>query len=550
MEKPDHTAADCLFLATLVTASLALYAGKLGFYADDWSWLGHLSRSADQSLLGLFGVLDSDLSRMRPVQNLYAAALYRAFGAHPLGHHLVNSAVFVSIAPLFYLTLRELHQPRAVALAVPAVYLLLPNYSTDRFWYAGFAIPLSVLLYFLSSYADLRALRATGPWRWRWKALSLLGLLGSVLAYEVVLPLFLLNIAVLWLGRGRFGLTPGLRLSAAEKAGLFGSNVTVLLLVVLFKVFSTTRMANLAGLADHLSWLQLMPRLALEVHFGDHGILLPRAVWRVIRDHRDPVVLLLGGATGLLTFWHLYRALTRSPATLRGAAYQLKLMAWGLAIFALGYAVFTTNYNVEFSATGLANRTAIAATIGVACVWVGIIGLLSAPWRSPAARALVFSGGTGLLCASGAVLNNTLASFWAAAYEQEQAILADIRQRFPTLPTGTTLLLDGVCPYLGPAVVFESNWDLAGALLLHYGDRRLRADVVTPKLRVRQDGVSTSIYGVESVYTFDRLLVYHFGKKLGQWLRNAEQASEYFRASNPDLNAECPGKEGHGAPVW
>ena len=42
----------------------------------------------------------------------------------------------------------------------------------------------------------------------------------------------------------------------------------------------------------------------------------------------------------------------------------------------------------------------------------------------------------------------------------EQRVLASTQQRFPAMPPNSTLLLDGVCPYAGPAVVFEANWDL------------------------------------------------------------------------------------------
>ena len=46
------------------------------------------------------------------------------------------------------------------------------------------------------------------------------------------------------------------------------------------------------------------------------------------------------------------------------------------------------------------------------------------------------------------------------------------------LPAGSTVLLDRVCPYGGPGVVFETWWDTGPALSLTLG-RKLDADVIS-----------------------------------------------------------------------
>ena len=50
-------------------------------------------------------------------------------------------AALPSSAALLYLVLRRLQPSRTLAFAVALVYVLLPNYSTDRFWFAAFAAP-------------------------------------------------------------------------------------------------------------------------------------------------------------------------------------------------------------------------------------------------------------------------------------------------------------------------------------------------------------------------------------------------------------------------
>ena len=118
----------------------------------------------------------------------------------PLGYHLANAAVLLCSTVLLYLVARELQKSRAIALAVAVVYALLPHYSTARFWIAAYQAPLSIALYFLSLYAELRAVPS--PRTWAWRLLAVLSLVASGLAYEVALPLFLLNPLLVWC-RGR-----------------------------------------------------------------------------------------------------------------------------------------------------------------------------------------------------------------------------------------------------------------------------------------------------------------------------------------------------------
>ena len=102
----------------------------------------------------------------------------------------MNTAVLALGSILFYLTLRELGQNRLIALSVGLVFSLLPHFSTTRFWYAASQSNLSLALYFLSLYSDLRMLKANYSRRWLWKGIGWVSLLGSVLCYETVLPLF------------------------------------------------------------------------------------------------------------------------------------------------------------------------------------------------------------------------------------------------------------------------------------------------------------------------------------------------------------------------
>lgn len=553
--QPRIAIQDCLFLSLVVLLSLILYVRGLGFYSDDWGYLGYLRTSEDQSPIGLFHVLSGSANiRSRPVQALYQAGLYWLFGLHPLGYHLVNSGVLLAGVVLFYLVLRELNQGRVLTLTVPLVYGLLPHYSTDRFWYSAFMVSLSMALYFLSLYADLRMLRTRGIHIWSWKLLSILSLLGSTLSYDVFLPLFLLNPLLLWYrARQLYGSTPRKQLIQANWAVLFGSNLFILMLVVVFKALTASRLSRLEPIS-HSVWFAKLIAKALIVSYGDYGLGLPSVTLKLLRNYPNWAVIALGGILSLLIFGYVYLAVNQSKDDVTDRFSLIKLVGWGLVVFGLGYAIFLTNRNALITPTGINNRINLASAVGVALSLVGGIGWTSTFVPSNQLRKRCFCILIALLCTSGFVINNTLASFWIDSYRQQQEILTDIRQRFPTLPAETALILDGVCPYAGPAVVFESSWDLAGALILFYRDRSLHADVVTPNLKIEEHGLATIMYSGAN-YTHhpysQKLFVYHFGRKTTHHLTDAQTARGYFQTFNPDYSNGCPpGREGFGVPVF
>ncbi len=138
------------------------------------------------------------------------------------------------------------------------------------------------------------------------------------------------------------------------------------------------------------------------------------------------------------------------------------------------------------------------------------------------------------------------------AYEQERSLLAAIRRDVPSLASGSMVLVDGICPYRGPAVVFESYWDLKGALALVYDDPSLRAYVVTPRLEAREDAVRTEIYGsIEMHYPYgENVLLYDVATGRTRALESAEDARRQLRRSAFEPGRDCPaGREAYGESV-
>jgi hypothetical protein len=99
--------------------------------------------------------------------------------------------------------------------------------------------------------------------------------------------------------------------------------------------------------------------------------------------------------------------------------------------------------------------------------------------------------------------------------------------------------------------VFESSWDLQGALRLFYRDSTLRADVVSPDLRVEQDGLHTVIYGEDSKYPYERLIVFNEPDRAAYPIPDEVTARSYFAQHSDVRDGGCPpGRAGHGVQVF
>lgn len=558
---------DAAILTTLVLTSLAMYVSKLGFYSDDWAFLSKFYLADDQSVSGLYHAVRTPLTTMRPVQLYYLALLYSAFGLNPLGYHLVNAVVLSTGVILFYLTLRELHIPRLFTTSIPLLYALLPHYTTDRFWVAAFQAHLSMALYFAGTYFVLHSASRTGWQFWKWQAASVAALLGSALAYEVFLPLFIVNVALAYyLLRGmqatqlsseqrlRFAFLAGAQLLVFFAAAAFKANNTIRMgnegVSFLHHLFNISRRAVSLHLGEYSYGFNIWR--ALEVNYGQYGVRLPWILTRAIRDYSTPAIRCLAIGCSLLVFGWIYH-LARAGEAIFNRRALLITAASGFALFWLGYAVFLTNYNIGFTTTGIANRTSIAAAVGLAISAVGAAGLLCSIFSNHRIRRLTFSALMGALCGAGFLLINVVALFWVAAYEREQQILARIQQRLPGVAPGSTLILDGVCPYAGPAVVFEAPWDLTGALAILYKDksRSFKADIVTRNLKVEKTGISTTLYRMNQFYPYDRgVIVFDDRSGAVHVLTDLNSARSYFDQSvnNGD---DCPiGVAGRGVPIF
>jgi hypothetical protein len=553
---------DAAFLTAAIALSMCLYIGRLGFYSDDWASFGTFAGSGNAftALVHLIrtGTAEAPLKDVwaRPVMALYQASLYSAFGLQPFGYHVVNACILVSGVLLFYAVLVEIGLARVLALTVSLLFALLPHYSTNHFWFSTFHINLSLLLYFISLYADLRRWRPEETY-WRiWRMIAWTSVLASALAYEVAIPLLCLNpFFVIWsaaqkpLTRVRLWRTFVLRAAMLAVALIYKAAVTpdvrLFALTPGYYEDVARRLVSVSG----PGFYGLNLARAITVNFGELGINLPVTAIKLLSQFPSRSLITVAAVSAITLFGCMYWAVQQTGPDWADRRTMRNVVFVGLGLFAIGYSIFLTTSWIQITATGIGNRTAIVAAMGVAVSVTGACGYLAS--LAPRIGAVVFSTLIACLGTSGIVVNNVLASSWIDAYQRERAIVTDLQRDLPGLPANTTLILDGVCPYVGPAIVFESNWDLTGMLRVTFRDPSLRADVVKPGLDVRTNGLVLSLYDEATVYPYRKLVVYNVTHRTVKPLNSVEDAREYFRAFNPQQTSGCPeGHEGIGLPAF
>jgi hypothetical protein len=282
---------------------------------------------------------------------------------------------------------------------------------------------------------------------------------------------------------------------------------------------------------------------AAATNFGTYLVAFPHTTWWGLRN-ATPGTLIVSALIGVVVFVYL------SIRSLGFASHERKLWVrlagFGVIAFALGYGLAFLTGRIGFSSTGILNRAAIGAAMGLAAVVVGLIGVASSWGKRPSTRRHLYAGGIALYCSASTLVVGVLGAYWVAAWPPQEHVLEEIRAAMPELPSGSTLLLHGSCPYVGPAIVFESYWDLAGALQVLYRDPTLGADV-TGRMTVASEGVATSLYGstTSAFHRFGPRLML-FDARTGSVIRLTDGSTlSAYLAQHPA--PDCGGTPGQGA---
>src|SRR5215211_3205049 len=150
----------------------------------------------------------------------------------------------------------------------------------------------------------------------------------------------------------------------------------------------------------------------------------------------------------------------------------------------LGYATFLVASTFLFRSAGIDNRINAAAALGVATAVVGGLGWLT-HWLDTRYANLAFAGGVACVAAAGALVIQTLGTYWTRGADRQDEIMAAILGDKGQIPAESTFILDGACPEVGPTPVFADDADLVAALKIRMTERApARADVASDGLNL------------------------------------------------------------------
>jgi hypothetical protein len=521
---------DCAALLLLTFLSAVPYVFRLGFYGDDWAILASFTRDGITDLSTIFPG--------RPFQAAYAVLLFELFGRSPLGYHLTNTAAIAAASLLFYLLLIRLRLFRAEAFAAAVVFALLPQLSTTRVWISAVQIPVSMILMLLSLHAQLTFARGGKTIH---AVVAVAAAVLSVAAYEIFAPFIAAFPLGLFLAGRRDRRTTALALGMA----------CLLLVVIAYKILASHR-APLPDSQHYLHGLQKLVARDYDWRTGAGLNIYAAAevyVWLTIKGWLHAVMaigsfriiaVLAAAGVAALSAWRL----SAEPADDRDrSARRGGMLLLGIAAFLVAHTIFLIVPSIVFAPTGIANRMLVGVAIGLAMILVGALSLALRGERH--AFALVMS----LVIFCAALRMEQIAEYWAEAPALQQRVIAAARHDLRNVPAGSTIIVDGVCPYHRPAIVFETSWDVAGALSLAL-DRPLNGDTVNPRMVVGAAGLTSSIYDAESRYPYSpRLFVYNPRLHVLAPLRDAAAARDYFKRPGRWPVACPPGYVGHGVAV-
>ena len=530
---------DALCLAAITALSALPYVTHLGFYTDDWGLLAGFSTDSSRGLAAAI----SDFGE-RPAQGIYLAGLFRLFGLQPLGYHLVNSTVLTACVALFFLLLVRLGFERRQSFAAALLFVMLPQLSTVRVWYAAFQIPLSLLLMLISMHCQLSFARRGGI---AWLAAAILTALLSIGAYEIFAPL-LLGFAFALAFVAWRSAPPTVRHQTLVPAlAVIGTVVAA----AIYKLAISDRVGAVADPTRYIMGLHQFFRLDYDwrVESSLNIIATPQAhFWAPVRGWWTGAQQFTSGNAGAgvtaiaivisaLAWWRLSKA--KPPAD---TPTPKRLLLAGAATFLLGNATFLIVPAVVFTSTGIGNRVHVAAALGVAMLFSAILSMLT-PRRG---RGSAFNIVVVAITAAAFSRLASIEKYWAEAPAIQKQILDAARVDLRDVPASSTVILDGVCPYHGPAVVFESPFDVGGALTLALG-RPIAGNAVSSRMIRTRSGLMTSIYDEPSYHPYgSRLYIYNPSVHQLHRLTDAGAAAQYFAGSKP---RPCPGYVARGVEV-
>lgn len=474
-----------VLLAWVILASVAALAffphvRHGGFYSDDWS-NGALSLlpPAGPGLAHAISAF-ADLTIYRPVLVIYVPLAYAVFGLH-LHVYLVWTAVLaLCVAGLLYGVLRTLGVPWIHALVIAALTLVFPWFDSTRLWFTATQLSLSISFFLGGLWLALSGLsRESG----RRHAGAVFLYLLSILTYEITLPL----VAVI-------GLLYVLRVGWPRARVAWAVDFVVAIAAGIWVAVHTERTASgLSGDVSHLGKI-----------ITNGGTLFGRSLVPLGPQQTTLALCAVGLVLLVGATVYFLNAGTSREFTRWGLGSWLLLAVGGLLVAAVGWVAFIpadpyytpSVYGVTNRVNGLSGLGLVIGAYGAFGIVGNLVGRLR--WGPPGALALAVT----LLFAAtlGASYESVLhrhIGIWNSAYAAERKGLDQLGDRYPRMPSGSTLFVAGYPAYQAPGVpILSANWDLDGMVELEYDDPSLDAFPVIEGLKVACRPTGVRLAGV------------------------------------------------------
>jgi hypothetical protein len=446
----------------LIALSLAVFAAHIangGFISDDW-WQ-HADTRRFRAAFGLFGAIrefhDEVPIRGRPVEAFVTTVLHNALGEGPRPYVVWAVVAWALAATLFYVLLRQVGLERIHAGAIAGLAVLFPAGDSSRFWSTASIYSVTAIFFLLGAVIALRGMRERGR-----RAIVLHGVadvcfLLSLLTHEVAAVAMLFTV-LLYRLRGQW--------SAAVRR--WGADLATLAVAagISFGLGVERKVQPLSAQLDHAKVIVREARvLFVTTGVPDGPVRLPMLI---------VLVLIVSGAA-------VWRFLPETDPARREIGRWLIGCAGGVLAIAAAYApyVAATAYYSPIPYSAPANRVNILATPGFALLFYALAMLAAVLLLRHLPHWRLWATGLAIVMAVG------LAATWARHLDRERevwnhasargrTILDSLQRAVPSPPPGTTVYLFGTEQRIEDVPVFESSWDLDGAVKLLWDDPTLR----------------------------------------------------------------------------
>lgn len=102
---------------------------------------------------------------------------------------------------------------------------------------------------------------------------------------------------------------------------------------------------------------------------------------------------------------------------------------------------------------------------------------------------------------------------YSGSWKIQQDVLAKLSKHAAHLPSGSTILLEGVPRHFGKAVIFDATYDFDYALKLTLGRRDILGRLYSPNVRSEKDAFVVVDFGEEMRFPFKNLFLYDYAKE-------------------------------------